>query len=273
MRPKFLFFPFLIFLFAFLILFLAACNRPTSQIQPPAPELPTLVAATLAALTPLPTATPEPTVTPIPTATPSFSKLSGKVCYHDPGVILLNVYFQSAALPEKSLMVSMHSPAQTYSVDLAPGTYAVYAWPPDYTIGALPVTGATVNLLPGAELTGVDLCDFSGGPFAVPYPPGFSPSTGLGSISGRVTGYPGSASAQLTVVAFNQGTGYWYYVLLMPGVDDFAIADLPAGRYQVVAYAGPGAAGGVSDVYVRAGQPTSAGISIWGGEYPANPVQ
>jgi hypothetical protein len=77
----------------------------------------------------------------------------------------------------------------------------------------------------------------------------------------------------LTVVAFNQGTGYWYYVLLMPGVYDFTISELPAGRYQVVAYDGLGAAGGSSaDIYVLAGQAASGGISTWSGDFPANPV-
>lgn len=259
--------------FACLILPLAACNRPSSQVQPPAPELPTLVAATLAALTPLPTATLEPTATSAAPPTPSVGQISGKVCYHDPGVVRVNLYFQGQLAPDRPLVITLDHPVENYSVELAPGAYTVYAWPPDYTVGAIPTAGLTVNLLPGANLTGVDLCDFSQGPFGVPYPPGFSPSTGLGSISGRVTGYAGSASAAFTVVAFNQGTGYWYYVLLMPGVTDFALAELPAGRYQVVAYDGLGAAGGAGDVYVLAGQPAQAEINAWAGTFPPNPVK
>lgn len=261
---------------AFLLLpvlfLLAACNRPTSQVQPAAaPGLPTMVAATLAAMLPPATLTPAPTETPIATATPASGQVSGKVCYPDKGVIELKIYFQSAAAVQPRLVL-VHSPTETYSVELAPGTYTVYAWPPDYATGALPTSGATINLLPGADLTGVDLCDFSQ-TTSVPYPPGFTPSTGPGSISGRVAGYSGPAASQLTVVAFNQGTGYWYYVILMPGVFDFTIADLPAGRYQVVAYDGLGAAGGVSDVYVLAGQSASAEIQTWSGEFPANPVK
>jgi hypothetical protein len=273
MRPQKLFSAVWLLFFAFSVLLLTSCNRPTSQVQPPAPELPTLVAATLAAMTPLPTATLEPTPAPASTATPSVGKISGKVCYHDPGVIRLNLYFQSAQAPDRPRVVTLDNPTETYSLELAPDTYTIYAWPPDYTVGALPASGPTINLLPGADVTGVDLCDFSGGPFAVPYPPGFSPSTGLGSISGRISGYSGPAATPLTVVAFNQGTGYWYYVLLMPGVLDFTISELPAGRYQVVAYDGLGAAGGTGDVYVLAGQPASAEISSWAGTFPVNPVK
>ena len=273
MRPKKLFPAFWLLFFPFSVLLLTSCNRPTSQVQPPAPELPTLVAATLAAMTPLPTATPAPTAAPAATATPSVGKISGKVCYHDPGVIRLNLYFQGTLAPDRPLVVTLDRPTESYSLEMAPDTYTIYAWPPDYTVGALPVSGPTVKLLPGADLTGVDLCDFSGGPFAVPYPPGFSPSTGLGSISGRVSGYSGPAATPLTVVAFNQGTGYWYYVLLMPGELDFTISELPAGRYQVVAYDSLGAAGGTGDVYVLAGQSASAEINSWAGTFPANPVK
>jgi len=265
-------FPFFAFCF-FLIFLLAACNRPSSQVSAPAPELPTMVAATLSALTPPPTFTPEPTYTPVPPATPSSATVSGKVCYPDKGIIRLTIYFQSAVAAAQVQTVTLDRPTETYSLELAPGTYSVFAWPPDYTRGVLPSSGMNVILPPGGNLTGIDLCDFSGGASAVPYPAGFTPATGPGSISGRVIGYTGPAATQMAVVAFNQGTGYWYYVLLMPGVSDFTISDLPAGRYQVVAYDGLGAAGGSEDVYVLAGQPASADIRNWGGTYPANPVK
>jgi hypothetical protein len=259
--------------FILVVFVLSACSRSAQQIQPESSGVSTIVAATLVAMTPSPTAAPEPTSTPVPPATPSTGKVSGKVCYHDKGIIRLNIYFQSSLAAEKPVVIPVASPEETYSVELAAGTYTVYSWPPDYTIGALPVSGMTIDVAPGADLTGIDLCDFSKGPFSVPYPPGFSPSTEYGSISGQVTGYPGASGAQFTVAAFNQGTGYWYYVLLMPGETKFSIPDLPAGRYQVVAYDGQGAAGGVSDVYVIAGQNSETGISEWGGEYPENPVK
>ena len=130
---------------------------------------------------------------------------------------------------------------------------------------------STLDLAGGQKLTGVDFCDYTQGPFAVPYPPGFSASKAYGSISGNISGYPGSG--RLTVVAFNQGTGYWFYVILVAGQGGYSISDLPAGRYQVVAYDGAGNAGGTGPtISVVAGQNTSADITDWSSTFPDNPV-
>jgi hypothetical protein len=92
-----------------------------------------------------------------------------------------------------------------------------------------------------------------------------------GSISGNIYGYPGSGG-QLTVMAFNQATGFWYYVIVQPGVFSFSISDLPAGRYQVVVYDLDDLRGGTPPtVDVVAGQNTSADVSDWSGSYPPNP--
>jgi len=272
---------FLLFAFCFL---LASCNLPQpgadAAPQPTGNLMATMVDATLRAMTPQAspvalTVTPAaPALTETPAASPTAStvKVSGKVCYHDKAMLALTVYFQNTA-DDKLWTQSVSRPDETYSIDLPAGKYKVYAWPPDYTVGVLVKDRPTVDVTLSQPVTGLDLCDYSKGPFAVPYPPGVSPSSAQGSISGNIVGYSGGNEISFTVVAFNQGTGYWYYVILLIGQKDFVLSNLPAGRYQVVAYDGTGVTGGTQPtVYVVAGQNTSADISNWGAGYPANPL-
>lgn len=266
------------------VLLLTACNLPEPNAEStPDPALDlmgTVVAATFQAMTPkaspqLETSTPAApvaTVTPAATLTPSAAKVSGKVCYHDKGMIQLTLYFQNVAETDKVWTQTVSRPAETYSIELPPGKYKIYGWPPDYTIGVLVENKPTVDVALSQPVTKLDFCDYSQGPFAAPYPPGVSPSKAAGSIAGTISGYGGNTS--LTVVAFNQGTGYWYYFILLTGQTEFTIPDLPAGRYQVVVYDETGITGGTTpDIYVVAGQKTIANISDWGGGYPANPVK
>jgi hypothetical protein len=273
-----------IFYLMFFVFSLSACNMPKPDSKPADALMRTVVAATLQALTaqpvspqatpelpaPAPILSPQVTETPAFTPTASTGKVSGKVCYHDAGMLELTVYFQNTA-DQKLWTKSVSRPNDTYSLEIPAGKYKVYAWPPDYTVGVLVKDKPTVDVAPSQTLSGVDLCDYSQGPFAAPYPPGVSPSNARGSVSGSISGYGGGN--RLTVVAFNKGTGYWYYVILLAGESYYSISDLPAGRYQVVAYDGFGAAGGTQPtIYVIAGQNATADISAWGGEYPANPV-
>jgi hypothetical protein len=262
------------------VLLLTACNIPQPGQQPtvdPGRDLMgTVVAATFQAMTPLAspqveTPTAAATSTPAATATASTSKVSGKVCYHDKGMVQLTLYFQNTT-DDKVLTQSVSRPNETYNIELLPGKYKIYGWPPDYTIGVLAENKPTIDVTLSHPIINLNFCDYSQGPFAAPYPPGVSPSKAAGSITGTISGYAGHDS--LTVVAFNQGTGYWYYFILLVGQTDFAIPDLPAGRYQVVAYDKNGSSGGTEpNIYVIAGQKTIANISNWGGGYPANPVK
>lgn len=252
------------------VLLLVACNLPRRDSPAQNDLAGTLVAATLQAMTQQPTSAIPPTDTPTLTPTAAPAKVSGKVCYHDSGMIELTLYFQNTA-DSKLWTQSVSRPSDIYSIDLPAGTYQVYGWPPDYTVGVLVKGKPTIAVGAAQELAGVDFCDYAQGPFAVPYPPGFSPSTARGSISGNIYGYPGSD--KLTVVAFNKNTGYWYYVILLYNQYNFSITDLPAGRYQVVAYGDNGIAGGTQPtIYVIGGQNTLADITDWSSNYPANPV-
>ncbi len=255
---------------------LAACNLPApaseATADPARDLMGTVVAATFQAMTPQASPqveTPTPPASATPTA--STSKVSGKVCYHDKGMVQLTLYFQLEG-SDKIFTQSVSRPNETYSLELLPGKYKIYGWPPDYTIGVLVENKPSIDVTLSQPISHLDFCDYSQGPFAVPYPPGVSPSKAAGSIAGTISGYAGDGS--ITVVAFNQGTGYWYYFILLIGQTDFIIPDLPAGRYQVVAYDESGVTGGTdTNVYVVAGQKTTANISNWGGGYPANPVK
>lgn len=259
---------------------LAGCNMPEATPEPTSASaqelMGTIVAATLQAMEPqaspqLETPTPLPTQPPAATATASMGKVSGKVCYQNKGMVQLTLYFQEST-GDKVWTQSVSRPAETYSIDLPPGKYKIYGWPPDYTMGVLVKDRATVDVSLSQPVTNLDFCDYSKGPFAVPYPPGFSPSKERGSIAGTISGYQGEGS--LTVVAFNQANGYWYYFILLRGQTNYEIPDLPAGRYQVVAYGDDGVTAGTEpNVYVVAGQKAIADISNWGGGYPANPVK
>ncbi len=260
-------------------LFLAACNLPARSTPTPVSSglVSTVVAATLQAMTPAatpaPTETPTPVATdiPLPTLTPSTGRINGRACYQDKGLLEIVLYFQEKRTGQV-FQKSVASPKEVYSMELPPGTYKIYGWTPDFTVGVMVKGVDMVDVAPGGLLPGIDFCDFSRGPYGVPYPPDFSPSKERGSISGAISGYGGGR--QLTVVAFNQTTGYWYYVILMPGVTTFSITELVAGRYQVVVYDDLGVTGGSQpDIYVIAGKETKIEISQWGGTYPANPVK
>ena len=259
-------------------LVLTACTLPTPAKAPvvdPAQDLMgTVVAATFEAMTKNPpqataTATPAATDTPPATPTPNTVKVSGKVCYQNKGMVQINLYFQADG-SGKVLTQSVSRPAETYSIDLPPGKYKIYGWPPDYTMGVLVKDHAALDVTNSKPVTNLDFCDYSKGPFAVPYPPGITASQAKGSIAGTISGYGGSS--QLTVVAFNQANGYWYYFILLLNQTEFSIPDLPAGRYQVVVYDETGITGGTdTNVYVVAGQRTVVTISNWGGGFPAKP--
>ena len=282
------------FLFSLLLLLVLSCNLPSSA-APKTTTVPsvndvvssTLAAATLQAMTPLatPTMPPPPTMTlPPVTPTPTTGKVSGRVCYKSgASVPAMKIFFQDTATG--AVLEFPVAAGQTeYEMTLPPGTYIAYAWLYDFSLGGsysacLPGSGCgdhtplPFTVQAGAALSGVDICDWAHGPFDVPYPPNYSPAATTGSIAGTVYHYPGSADARLTIVAFNQDTGYWYYFKPAAGGRTFSLDNLPPGRYQLVAYDTHGRAGGApSLVTVVAGQTAYADVTNWNGSYPANPA-
>ncbi len=267
---------------------LGACNAPAQQVTPTAAvdAVATVVALTLEALvtpTPEASATPAITETPAPpsaTPTPEGVRVGGEVCFPRTSTGSFVVYFQNVATSQV-IEQSIVAGSLSYSVSVPAGTYQVYMWLSDFSLGGLACTpeqgceGNTVRQVTaqaGAPLANVDLCDWNNGPFDVPYPPGQQPQAVTGSINGSILNYPGGDTPSFTVIFFNQASGFWYSWQPAPGSTYFQRDGLPPGTYQVVAYDQNNKAGGAPAlVSVNAGQTVSVNITDWSGTYPARP--
>jgi hypothetical protein len=263
------------------ILLLASCNIPVNQPEPTADSalVATMAGETLSVLatrTPLSTFTPAlPTDTSIPPASPmpTTGKAAGKVCYPPKQNTEMRAFFQETSSGKVNEM-AIAANVSSYEVVLDPGTYTAYVWLNDFSRGGLYSDGKSplpFSIVAGQTATGIDLCDWTVGPFDVPYPPGYDPKQTTGSISGSIS-YSYGDIPQLTVVAFNQSNGYWYWVGTASGQNYYNFDALPPGKYQVVAYDGSHA-GGSEVVTVAAGQTATANVTDWGGSFPANPVK
>jgi hypothetical protein len=265
------------------VILLAACNLPQATAEPTLdPNLvATMVEKTLAGFfTPtsqvIPaTASPEnstPTIEASPT--PLVSEVTGKVCFPKTGRSDLRAFFQEVTKGTVTEL-AISAASNDYEMTLDPGSYIAYVWLPDFSFGGMYSTDTTPSLFsvfPGETTSGIDLCDWSHGPFDVPYPPGYEPQQTTGSIAGTIT-YPYGSIPALTVVAFSKTTPYWYWVGTGAGQSFFTIANLPPGKYQVVAYDSSGRAGGSTVVTVKAGDSVTANVTDWTGSFPANPVK
>ncbi|MFH2039530.1 MAG: carboxypeptidase-like regulatory domain-containing protein [Chloroflexota bacterium] len=284
---------------------LSACNLPNQTSPSPSDDLmASIVASTLQALTGTiefsgtelgePTATGMSQVasqtpgdqTPTLTPTSSKGKVTGLVCYLDVTSTDLVVYFQNTTSNQVSeVPVTVSNYQVPYTTELEPGTYKAYAWTSDFSIGGTysvcgtdpackDATPKPFTIDAGQTIENIDLCDWSHGPFDVPYPPGFQPEEKFGIISGGIFGYPYGGLPQLTIVAFNNETGYWFWIGTVEGQSYFTLTDLPSGTYQVVAYDSSGHAGGTSvDVVVKGGQTSNADLDNWSGSFPPNPLE
>jgi Polysaccharide lyase family 4, domain II len=265
------------------VLVLAACNLPRGTAEPTFdPNLvATMVEETLQGF-PTPTNRVKPatatfdnstpTVKPSPTAV--VSKVTGKVCFPKTGRSDLRAFFQEVTKGTVSEL-AISAASNDYEVTLDPGNYIAYVWLPDFSFGGMYSTSTTPSpfaVFPGETTNGIDLCDWSHGPFDVPYPPGTEPQQTTGSITGSVS-YPYGDIPVLTLVAFSKSTPYWYWVGTAAGQRYFTMVNLPPGKYQVVAYDGSGRAGGSDVVTVTAGDSAQADVTDWNGSFPANPVK
>jgi len=265
------------------VFILASCNLPRGTPEPTLDQnvVATMVEGTLAGFpTPTVRATdttvvlPAASAIPQPSPTASTGKAAGKICFPSSGRTDMRGFFQETASGVVTELTISASDTK-YEIDLKPGNYIAYAWPLDFSIGGMYSTGkqpAPFTISAGQTTSGIDLCDWSHGPFDVPYPPGYAPQQTTGSISGSIS-YPYGSIPHLTEVAFSKNTPYWYWVGTVPGQSTYTISDLPPGKYQVVAYDGSGHAGGSDIVTVSAGQTASADVSDWSGSYPSNPVK
>ncbi|MDI6770056.1 MAG: carboxypeptidase-like regulatory domain-containing protein [Anaerolineales bacterium] len=273
----------------FLLVIFSACNLPSAATPTlSADAVATVVAGTMQALTPSAAPTVIPTMTATPTlastATLTAAQVSGKVCYPSGIATDLKAYFQNTTT-NQAVELSITAGSAQYSVELTPATYIAYAWVTDFSIGGsysacgqMPGCGDATpkpfNVAPGQKVTGIDLCDWSHGPFDVQYPPGFQPTARLGIVSGSISEYPYGNLPQLAVVAFSQDTPYWYWAGTAAGQVYYTITDLPPGDYQIVAYDNASHAGGSPTIVtVIAGQTTTVDITDWASSWPANPLK
>jgi len=292
--------------FLAIVLITTGCNFPgQTPTQSSEEVMATMVASTLQAMTktieitgsavgtpttgldlPVAASTTPDNLAPTLTPASSKAKVAGLVCYIEVSSTSMVVFFQNTANNKIiELPVSVSNYQAPYSIELEPGTYTAYAWTLDYSIGgtysACGATSGCSDSTPkpftvnaGQTLEKIDICDWSHGPFDVPYPPGFQPESKFGVISGGVYDYPYGNLPQLTIVAFNKDTGYWYWVGTAAGQSYFTMNDIPAGTYQVVAYDGSGHAGGTSvAIEVKGGLTANADLNNWAGSFPSNPLK
>jgi hypothetical protein len=222
----------------------------------------------------------------------------------------MTAYFQNTATGDFTTL-DIQQNQSSYEIGLPPGTYVAFAWLPDFAIGGAYTLAVPCGLgvecvnhgliaftvAADAQTEGVDLCDWYGPEGSVPLPPGVAvvetstvtptmtqpppppTSVQLGGLAGSLS-YPSEGIPQLVVVAFNTDTGYWWWVGTVVNQSSYGFSDIPAGRYQVVAYAPSGLEAGYASgtslrtVVVQGGQTTSGiDLSDWypGGTYRAKP--
>lgn len=271
----------------------------TANIPVATPTQPQAVTPTSQPATSTPTKAPTSTNTPLPTPTPPENNTSGKICFPGGDIPAMNLYLE--VTPNKVLVkVPITAGQNTYETSLVPGTYIAYAWLTDFSRGgsySLAVTcGMKSNctdhtlqkftITEGEKLTGIDVCDWYGGPFAVPYPPDLKESEVTGQISGHIV-FPGGNPPAMHVVFFNVTTKSWIWIGLLGGQTTYISPDSPGlapGIYHVVAYADDGKVGGYADtnhnlieVTVKAGETIpDVDIADWNapeGSFPQDPTR
>jgi hypothetical protein len=283
-------------IFAAIMIFATGC---AGNAEPGAIE--TGVALTLAAQGPT-----QPAEATATTATTGL--VEGQICYPSEFIPQMTLYLQPL-IGETVVEVPIAENQSSFQVEIDPGNYTAYAWLPDFALGGSYSQAGACGLgaactdhtlvefqvLAGQTTSGVDVCDWYGGPDSVPLPPGISEPTG--SISGTLI-YPSEFIPAMWVVAFTApDMNFWWYVTTVENQNTYQINNLPPGTYYVMSYPmleGIGASGGYTPavpcglsvectdhsliaVNVVANQVTQ-GVNPhdWyapPGTFPANPVQ
>lgn len=225
-------------------LLLAACSPAPAAPAATGDSIATAVAATLEAAAASNAPTSEPAQSP--EGQPATGLVQGNLCYPSSDIPAMTVFLEDSA---QNLLfpLDIAQNQTSYQAEVSPGTYSAYAWLPDYGYGgsysqAVPC-GLSVEcsdhsliqftVAEGETVTGIDICDWYGGPDSVPLPPGIEPPTG--SISGSLS-YPSSFIPPLIIVATEINTGNYYYILTTQNTTTYELGGLPAGQYTVVAY-------------------------------------
>jgi hypothetical protein len=116
---------------------------------------------------------------------PTVGVVSGRICFPSGSIPEMNLFFQPVG-NDRVISYPIHEGQEEYSIELAPGTYHAYAWLPGGLFGggmyseAVPCGLAEdcshgllpVEVVPGEETNGVDICDWYAEPDQIPLPPG-----------------------------------------------------------------------------------------------------
>ncbi len=112
--------------------------------------------------------------------------------------------------------------------------------------------------------------------------PPLEPIATTGEVAGAI-GYPDASIPPLHIVAYNQDSGFWYYLAMGENNFYYFLPGLPPGQYHIAAYAKDGLngfyiAGGAPVVVTVTADETTEGIDLtqWfaagSGPYPNDPV-
>jgi len=166
--------------------------------------------------------------------------VSGKLCFPGGMIPPLTLYIENLVNGELT-EIKTDVNQGNYQLDLPAGSYQAYAWTDNFYLGgSYSICGVSTcsdhalkpfEIVSGETTSGIDICDWYGGPGSVPYPPSYIP----GSISGSLS-YPSEFIPPMRVVAFNQATGGYYWDDTAENQTTYTIASLPPGVYIVVAY-------------------------------------
>ncbi|MEN8241036.1 MAG: hypothetical protein ABFS17_03865, partial [Chloroflexota bacterium] len=129
-------------------------------------------------------AQPEQQVQPAPTDPPQRAQpslIEGHVCYPSEYIPAMTVYLENIQT-QAAVEVPIPLNNGSFSQQVPPGEYVAYAWLPDFSGGgsysqAVPC-GLSVNcndhsliefvVAPGSTVTGIEICDWYGGPGSIP---------------------------------------------------------------------------------------------------------
>jgi hypothetical protein len=221
-----------------LLLMIGALLAACAPAQADASTIATIVAATLQAANPTPTAE----------IVSVNGAVDGTICFPSEGIPPLNVYLHQNG-SATGILVPHAQNQSSFSAVVPAGTYTAYAWVQDFTYGGsysqAVACGLSVDctdhslveftVTAGATTTGVAVCDWYGNPGDVPLPLGVEVNTQPGSISGSLN-YPSNFIPSMDVVAFSTDSSSYFYVVTAEGSSSYQIDNLPVGGYYIVAY-------------------------------------
>jgi hypothetical protein len=182
--------------------------------------------------------------------------IRGSVCFPGESIPAMRLYFKEINRGDLSYQDQLQD-QPSYAIDLAPGAYLVFAYPentPDlggsYSQAVACGLGSectdhsplVVQLDPGAEVSGVDICDWYSPGDVPPIPAGFEnngQTDSTGSVSGKLC-YPSEYIPEMTIFFQDVYSLDFIQATTIENQDSYT-QQLPLGEYIVFAYLNSGA--------------------------------